>query len=204
MTFATGCNWISAGAIILSPPRIEKAQYKLTTERLAVFIDYAKPDEENPVFDRALQSRLMQIASEQPKHFKCVIVPYDEILAQRRDNPGFARWSVQRVGQSVDAEEVLYLRVESLQLRPTPDYPLIEPKVKATLKVIGVSDPPDNARRWPPEERGRALAEQRMAEEAAGSDALDDAAAKLARQLAEQIAYPFYDVNLEERPPKEP
>jgi hypothetical protein len=199
----SGCNWITAGTILLGPRRIEKAKFTLTEQRLAVFVDYAHPEQESPVFDRALYDQLAAIFREQHKHVPSKLVPYEELVDLRRASPDFPTWSVQRIGRELNADQVLFVRVEALQLRPAPDHPLLEPAVSLKVKIIGVPDPSDHARLWPEDAAGHAVHCKRMPEEATGADAADSAAAKLGREAGRQVAMPFYDVDTEERPPKE-
>lgn len=200
---ATGCNWITAGAVLLAPRPVEKQEFKLTEQRLAIFIDYARPEQENPVFDRALYDQVAAVFREQAKHVPSRLVAYEELLDLRRANRDFRDWSVQRIGRGVNADQVLYIRVEELRLRPAPDHPLIEPAVALQVKVIGVPDPAEHCRLWPEAAAGHAVKCTRMAEEAASADAVDAAAAKLGREAGRRVAMPFYDVDTEETVPKE-
>ena len=79
-----GCNWITAASVLMRPRQIDKAQFKLTDQRLAVFIDYAKPEQESPVFDRAVYDQLTAVFREQKKFVHSQLVPFDEVLDARR------------------------------------------------------------------------------------------------------------------------
>jgi hypothetical protein len=203
LAFVAGCNWITAATVLLAPRHIDKAQFKLTDQRLVVFVDYANPEQEAPVFDRALYDQVASVFREQPKFVPSHLVAYKEVVDLRRQNADFRTWNIQRIGHELGADQVLYIRVEELQLRPAPDHPLIEPRVTLRIKVIGVPDPAEHARLWPADPKGWQVQCKRMAEEASSPDAIDAAAAKLGREAARQVAYPFYDVDAEESVPKE-
>lgn len=199
----TGCKLVAAIGILGAPRQIQKAEYKLTNQRLAVLIETAVPGQDNPVFAQALHDKLVEIFREEDINQR--IVPRREMLELRRDHPDFTRWSLQRIGRELNAQQVLYVRIEHLQIRAAPDHPLLEPRVRARLKVIAVNELGDQARLWPPaaERDGRAVEWQRQPREAESAMTVDTEAAKLAREFAWRVAEPFYDVDLEDDPPRE-
>jgi hypothetical protein len=198
-----GCNILGPAAYYLGPRRIQKAEFMLTEGRLAVVIEAAHPEQDNPVFNQALFDKLAEILRE--RKVPSELVPYRDLLelrqAGRRD---FGKWSLQRIGRELRATQVLYLRIEKLQLRQTPDHPLVTPEVSLRYKVIGVREPSAHARLWPKEAEGRQVSRTRPAQEATDARLIDGEARKLAHDTAYLIAEPFTDVDLEERPPTEP
>ncbi len=200
---AGGCN-LAPLAILFAPRQIQKAEVKLTSGRLLILAETARPDQENPVFLSALHDKLTEIL--RTNKVPSQIVPLTELARLRQDNPDFGRWSVARIGRELAAEEVLYIRIEQLVIRPTPDHPLIEPQVRLRMKLIAVHGDEREARRWPPKEEreGRLVEARRPPREASDATLLDSEAAAFGREVAFQVAMPFYDLNLEEKPPREP
>jgi hypothetical protein len=199
---STGCNILGPAAYYLGPRRIQKAEFKLTEGRLAVVIEAVQPEQDSPVFNQALFDKLAEIFHKQK--IKSELVPQGEVLALRRAHADFAKWSLQRIGRELRAEQVLYLRIENLQLRETPEHPLVTPEISLRSKVVGVHAPAPHARLWPEEAEGRAIACKRPSKEATDTELIDSEAWKLAHDTAHLVSYPFFDVDLEERTPREP
>ncbi len=199
-----GCKYVSAFTYFFGPPQIQKAEYKLTDGRLAVLLEPAHPEENNPVFTQALCEKVAEIFRDH--NIKAQLVPQEEILRLRQQNPDFGRWSLQKTGQRLDAKQVLYARIERLQIREDPDAPIMQPVVRMRLKLIDPSAPADAARLWPPldERDGREVERARPAAELGDAVAQDIEAAKLGKDAAWLLAMPFYDVDLERKTPWEP
>jgi hypothetical protein len=123
----------------------------------------------------------------------------------RQKHPDFREWPVQRIGREVDADQVLHVVIDKLQLQESEDSPLLQPLCELRLKVIGVSQPPTAARLWPnkDESDGYPVTCTRQAREMSGVNGLDTESTKLARDTAVFAAMPFHDVDLEETPERE-
>jgi hypothetical protein len=199
MTLLSGCNILAIGAYYLRPRDIQKAEYALPPgSRVAFFVEAERPEMENPVFRRALHEQLVTSLREG----KCdaQLIPAAQ-LDEVRARPELKGWSVQRIGQELAADYVLYARVERFQLRELPEHPLITPEVELRMRLIGVQEPKDAARVWPDEPDGRLVSCKRQAVEAVDPDIQDAEAGKLGRDTAYWVSMPFIDVDLEERPP---
>jgi hypothetical protein len=199
-----GCVGLRGAVYLFSPQHIQKPEFTLTSGKLVILVDVVAPGEANPVFESSLHEELVR----QMREFELPtqVVPYEQLVTLRQTNPGFRDWSVQRVGRQLEADQVLYIRVDRLQLGGR-DEPLVSPAVKLCMKVVGVREPAANARLWPDpaaEPDGRCLTHERTAKEAGGPEVLDAEAAKLAREVAYYILRPFRKWDLEEVPPREP
>lgn len=199
-----GCKYVAAATYLFGPRQIQKAEFKLTEGRLAVLVEMAHPDEDNPVFRQALQDKLIEIFHE--NKVRAQVVPEEDILRLRQQNRDFAQWSLQKVGQRVNAKQVLYVRIQRLQLHEAPDSPVLAPLVVMRLKVVDPYADADKARLWPgPSElEGREAERARPASGVADTLTLDTEAAKLGKDAAYVVAMPFYDVDLETKTPWEP
>jgi hypothetical protein len=199
-----GCKYVAAATYLFGPPQVQKAEFKLTDGRLVVLVEMVHPDQDNPVFRQALQDKLVEIFRDNKVRSK--IVPEEEILRLRQQNRDFSRWSLQKVGQRLDARQVLYVRVERLQLREEAGSPLLSPLVVMRLKVVDPRAQADQARLWPGKSEldGREVERARPGLEAADTVAIDAEAAKLGKDAAYIVAMPFYDVDLEKKTPWEP
>jgi len=200
----SGCNVVSALVYFFSPPQIQKAEYPLTDGRLAVLVEVARAEEENPVFRQAFCEKLVEIFRDHK--VKAKVVPQDEVLRLRQQNPDFSKWSLQKVGQHLNVQQVLYVRLDRLQLRNEPGSPILHPAVQMRLKLIDPNLPADAARLWPgsQERDGRVAERARPPVEAGDSLAVDSELAKLGKDAAWLAAMPFFDVDLERKTPWEP
>lgn len=199
----SGCKAVATIGILTAPRQIQKAEFTLTQGRLAILIEAARPGENSPVFVESLHAKLTELFREYGINNN--VVSQRELARLRQANPDFARWSLQRIGQKLGAEQVLYIRLDSLRLQAAPDHPLVEPEVLLRFKVIGVDEAPDTARQWPgrDERRGRLVECSRPPREAADNMVVDSEAAKLAKDVAYYIAAPFHDVDTEVKFPRE-
>ena len=199
----TGCNIIGPLGYLWGPRQIRETEFELTGGRLAVLIETARPEEDNPVFTRAMHKKLEQIF--QDRKIAARIVPLEEIQRLRRDHADFARWSLQKVGRRLDAKWVLYARIDRLRFHESPGSLLLTPQVRMRLKLVDPHAHPDTARLWPPpeEREGRFVERSRPMREARDSVLLDAEAAKLGKDVAHLVAHPFRDVDEEEKVPWE-
>jgi hypothetical protein len=202
---SAGCKQIiGAVGYYFRPRQIQKPQYEFTAgTRVAMVIDAARPGDENPVFNQALHERVVEMLREGKSH--ATVLPLSAITDLRRANPDFDNWSVQKIGRALQADEVLYIKIDRLVIRQTPDHPVLTPTVEARMKVISASQPPVHARLWPQAKEGHPVHCARQITEAADAnpEAADIEARKLGHDTAYYAAMPFIEVDLEENPPVE-
>jgi hypothetical protein len=199
-----GCNIFGPLLFFLAPPQIRAAEYKLPDQsRLAVFIEFASAGEENPVFRRALHEKLADVLEQ--RKVKVEVAPLEDVLRLRQRHADFASWGLQRICRELRADRLLYLQVEKLNLRSTPEYPIIEPAASIRMRVISADEPSNTARVWPgnDEREGRLVQRARGMREASSPVTVDEEARKLGVDLAYLCAMPFYDVDVEEPVPWE-
>lgn len=199
---AAGCDAIKAIAYYLRPAAIDPAEYEFPEKaRVLVMLDPARPGYDNPVFSKALYDRMVEIFRE--KNSTAELIAPREVAVLKRDNPDFRNWSIRRIGSELKATHVLYGRVDFLQSRQSPDYPVLEPRVSMRLKVIAVERPDGDARVWPTEREGREVTCERQAQEASDPSFEDAAMTKLGRDTAYLVALPFFKHDQEEKRPRE-
>ena len=200
----TGCGIVSAIAYYLRPPQIQKPEYEFAEgTRVAILIEAGQPREENPVFNEALHGRVVAMLKE--GEALASVSPLRDVIELRRANPDFKKWSLQKVGRKLQVDEVLYIKIDRLEIRPTPDYPILAPAVDLHVKLIGVSHPSAHARLWPEAKEGHPVSCSRQSVEAVDTnpDAIDVEARKLGHDTAYWVTMPFVEVDLEEKPPVE-
>lgn len=205
LVLTSGCNIITAIGYFFRPRQIQKPEYEFDVpSRVAVVIDTARSRDENPVFNRALHERVGEMLREGGS--RATLLPLRAVADLRQTNPDFESWSLQKIGSTLDADYVLYIRLDQLVIRESLEYPLLTPAVSLRMKLIGVNLPSAHARVWPEEEKqGRLVSCARQSAQAADSDpdAVDLEARKLGYDTAYYVSMPFIEVDLEERPPVE-
>jgi len=199
-----GCNLIGPIAYYLQPKQIQKPEYEFPAgTRVALVIEARDPQHENPVFSEALYERVVAMLRDGKS--EATILPWRKVTELRYANADFARWSLQKVGRALGADQVLYLSIDRLVIRPSPEHPVLTPEVDLHMKLIGVHEPPLNARIWPEAKEGHHVSCKRLIGEAADTnpDAADIEARKLGYDTAYWVTTPFIEVDLEEKPPVE-
>lgn len=196
-----GCNIVGPAVLLLHPPIKEPAEVELTEGRLALLVEYARSREENPVFTRAFHDRLQEVLREQK--LPTTFISQDEVARARRAHPDFARWNLQQIGRELDADQVLYARVEQLRLRDDAVGLIVTPEVQLRLMLIDVHAR-DKPRLWPDETEGRLVKRGRPSQEATDPVMVDAETTKLARDTAWVVAKYFYEYDVEEKDPWEP
>lgn len=200
LLFHAGCGWIGAAAYMLRPQAKTAAEFTLTG-RIAIVIENARSQEENPLFSQTLYDQFLKDmeAAKAPVD----AVPFDEFLRLRQSNPDFARWGVQRIGRELKADQVLYIRLLRLQFRERRDSPVLEPRAAAEVVVVGVDASSDKPRLWPDGVEGRTLSVSRQVRDATDPQAVDDEAIKLARDMAHLMARFFHEFDPEQQVERE-
>ncbi|MBU0616492.1 MAG: hypothetical protein KKI02_02120 [Planctomycetes bacterium] len=199
-----GCNIFAPIAYYLRPPQIQKPQYEFPPDSpVAIVIEARDPRYENPVFNEALHERMVTMLRDGKS--QATILPLREVTDLRQANADFAKWSLQRIGRTLRADHVLYIKIDRLVIHPSPEYPILAPEVDLHIKLIGVNEPAVHARIWPEAKEGHAVSCRRQVAEAADTnpDAADIEGRKLGYDTAYWVTMPFIKVDLEKRPPVE-
>jgi hypothetical protein len=198
-----GCTELRALAYLTAPRQVQKPEFPLCG-RVAVVVDYAHAGQANPVFESTLYKRIVELLRE--NKVDATITPYEQMANFRQSQADFASWSVQKIGRELDADQVLYIRIEELRLGQKGD-PMMTPSVVLRIKLIAPRAPAANARLWPDADKerdGREVTCKRPPVENEGVERVDSEASKLARETAYYVARNFHEYDLEVMPPHEP
>lgn len=198
----TGCQFLSFATYMFGPPRVRKAEFRLGKGPLAIFIESAQADGSMPIFERELHVKLDEIL--RAERISNNVVPRNRAQSLPQRHPDFRSWSLQKIGRTLGADQLLYVRIQELRVREAPDHPLLSPMVRLELKVIDVNAPPSRARAWPEYGARKLPPITRQPEEASTRERTDMVIVKLARDAAQEVAKPFYDVDLEQPSRREP
>jgi hypothetical protein len=187
---------------MFGPPRVQKAEFLLGKGPLVIFIESAAADGSMPLFERELHVKLDEIF--RAERISSNIVPHSRVQSLPQRHPDFRSWSLQKIGRTLGADQLLYVRIQELRVRESPDHPLLSPMARLELKVIDVKAPPSRARVWPENGARELRPITRQAEEVSSRERTDMAIVKLARDAAQEVAMPFYNVDLERPSRREP
>ncbi|MFN0138123.1 MAG: hypothetical protein ACKVS9_18620 [Phycisphaerae bacterium] len=201
-----GCGPFRFLAYFLSPRQMQKAEFTFPDDaRVLVMVEADRPEYDNPVFNRAMFEKLVELFREKKSNVK--LVSPLEVLPLRRSNEDFATWTIQRIGRELKCDHVIYLKVDKLQVQTTPDVQVLEPRFDARMKVICVDHPATEARVFPPAESddrdGRRISVTRQADVTSDNRGIDAAAIKLGKDCAHYVIGPFFELDLEEPTPQE-
>ena len=199
-----GCNFLGPIAYYLSPPQIQEPEFEIPAGgTVALLIEGRSPQDDNPVFNAALYERLELMLREGES--QATLMPLHAASDLRREHADFSKWSLQKIGRELNADYLLYLKIERLVIQPSLDHPLLTPEVALRMKLIGVREAAGHARLWPEEKTGRPVNCKRQYSEAGDTnpDAADAETRKLGYDTAYWISMPFIKVDLEEKPPVE-
>lgn len=197
----SGCGWIGAIAYYLRPPKKIDPEFKLTTGKVAIMIDFARPSEENPLFTKAFFDRFVENLETAKAPIDAI--PLEQVARLRQNNADFGKWGVQRIGRELKAEQVIYIRVARLQLEESPGAPVVEPRIAGSIVVIGVDAPSDKPRLWPDSVEGREISAARQIREIVDQRTVDEEAIKLGKDLANTLARSFHEYDSEDKLEKE-
>lgn len=199
---SAGCNIMGPLMYYFRPPQIQKPVYKFPSgSRVAVVVEAARPEYENPLFAQTLVDRTAEYLEK--GKWNATLVPLSATY-DLRSRTEYPTWSIQRIGRELSADYVLYMRIELLGTRESPLTPVLSPRVEIRMRVIEVAAPAARARAWPEEPEGHLVRCTRQVIEASDPEMEDGELVKLAKDTAYWTSMPFISVDLEEKTPIEP
>jgi len=192
ITGLTGCAYVSAVALLLTPEEKIPAEYKLPEKKkVAVLVD----DYMSPLGNLELKKSLATTVGQQLVAAKAIkpedLIDPEKVLAAPTDTTDGKKLSIQHIGRDVHADYVIYINIIDFNLQSDPDNPLIQPKSRAYVKVIEVAT---GERLWPIDVAGYPIqGKEHMQGEMAEEADKNEWSQKLVDKLASSAAELFYD-----------
>jgi hypothetical protein len=188
----SGCREIST---LLAPDAraMVDAKYKFTKGmKIAVLIDDYLAPVNNPGTKSALTKKIGDGLVEAGALRPGDLVSTDAVAQLPKDTLQGKKLSIQNIGKQVNADQVLYINIVEFNLQSDPENPLIQPKARAFVKVINVSD---GDRLWPIDVTGEPLEAKSRMEGEILSEKPDTAlwADRLSNLLASEVIGLFFD-----------
>ncbi len=140
-----------------------------------------------PPAKRALARKINDMLAE--KNVAADLVPYDELVDLIAAEPDFNKLSVSTVGRKLGADLVIYVLLDSLQLKDSPADSLWHGRFGARVRVIEVGQ----GRIWPEEPTGHEIAIVEPSTENLSETYGEKLALVLAYKLGEKVGYLFTD-----------
>ena len=187
--FGTLLYFMGAGRGEKVQPQIE-----LTKDRLAVFVD--DPDEliSTPEAIGELINEIGKIFRANDVNQK--VVAADEVIRHVYSRPEHARWSIRQVGEKLGAVQVLYIKVRRFALHDRPGDPLYRGQWEVAVKLVSTERQAD-VRLWPPGLQGMMVKVDTPISQAEDTAHAVNLAKGMARELAQRIAFFFYEHTLD-------
>jgi hypothetical protein len=184
-----GCNIAGPVAnVIQGPPKMD-AQYILADVPTVVFID----DPRNVVNPVTLRKVIAETASQQlmmNEVLTTTISPQDAIAITQRSDRSGDKMSVEDIGRSVGAQQVIYVQMQTFA--HTPDGFTPRPVASAQVKVIDVAAGqrvfPEEGEGWPVNASGAAVSPSVFSTRSSSVKVFE----ALAHVLGAEIAKVFY------------
>ncbi len=192
ITGLTGCAYVSAVALLLTPEEKIPAEYKIPEKKkVAVLVD----DYMSPLGNLELKKSLATTVGQQLVAAKAIkpedLIDPEKVLAAPTDTTDGKKLSIQHIGRDVHADYVIYINIIDFNLQSDPDNPLIQPKSRAYVKVIEVAT---GERLWPIDVAGYPIqGKEHMQGEMAEEADKNEWSQKLVDKLASSAAELFYD-----------
>jgi hypothetical protein len=191
ITGLTGCAYVSAVALLLTPEEKIPAEYKIPEKmKVAVFVD----DYMSPLGNRELKKSLATSVGQQLIAAKVIqpedLIDPEKVLAAPTETPDGKKFSIQHIGRDLHADYVIYINIIDFNLQSDPDNPLIQPKSRAYVKVIEVAT---GERLWPIDVAGYPIqGKEHMQGELTEEADKNEWSQKLVDKLATSAAELFY------------
>lgn len=142
----TGCNYMGAIATIASGPRTNPAVFPLPSHRTLVFIDDPRESFTNPQMKTVIASQIVFQLKDNEVLAADQVVDLAELRAiQNELDDDFEKTAIDRIGRMVEADQVLYVRINAVAIRQQDT--LYRPAASLDVTVI---DAFERKRLFPP------------------------------------------------------
>jgi hypothetical protein len=188
----TGCRAIST-LLAPDPRAMIEAKYKFEKgKKIAILIDDYLAPVNNPGMKPALAKTIGDGLIEAQAIRPGDLVSTDAVDQIPKEGGQGKKVSIQNIGKQVSADQVLYINIVEFNLQSDPDNPLIQPKARAYVKVINVSD---GERIWPVDITGEPIEAKGRMENDLLSDKPDTSAwsQRLSLLVASEVIGLFFD-----------
>ena len=177
------------------PEDKHEAEFDLKDASLLVLVDVEDPTVASE-FPRAETLMAKGIAETLDEHDACgPVVPVRSVLAARRMEPDFAKWSVAQVGEYFNVDLVLHAQLFDFRVKDSPSSNVLRGYAEAAIRIVS----PETGRQvWPVLEEARLVTAEALPEADVQEAARHEE--DLATGLGKKIARNFCTYKLNELP----
>lgn len=188
-----GCNVVGMVAYVFAPPEKIPAKYTPAKQHLAVVVEnYKSPSADYLEAEQLALALHDQLAA----HDVTPLIDPGAVDKLRDADPvGFQKLSIGQIGQKVGAKQVLYVQINHANYEVAGGSDLFKTTVTAQVKVV---DADTGNTLWPMDAANGYPIKKETSFQAQGQVAPDATLrVKLCQELATQIAYLFYQREVE-------
>jgi hypothetical protein len=171
----------------LIPPASVKAEHDMSNSKVLIWVDAVSLDQDNQIVQRELTQQLR----EELLNHQAVdqAVEYQSIARFRREHPNYVDLPIQKLGQQLKADEVLYLLIDKFQLHHEAGKGFYQTSLSGYTKVIDVST---GNRLWPLGRAHRPFTFEGKFTQGQGQSFEDRLVRELCADASQQISLNFY------------
>lgn len=190
-----GCGRL--GQLFMPDPHpLIPAEFSLPKGNIAILIDDYMVTSRSVDTRQRIAEKIVELVKSQWGARKTDFISYQRVIPIKMDLPDGKKRSIQRIGEELGADAVLYINITQFDIQGDPESPLILPAAQANAKVVNVAS---GERLWPIDYAGHPV-QVRGRREPDTFDRRDTQqwTNKLADMLGEGIAELFYTHRNEE------
>ncbi len=186
---SAGCQQMAALLAVAAGGDTTPAEVRLTDGPLVLLVD--DPDQLGVVPD-AIRALYDETKAELSSHdVNDRLIGWDAVQRLRESESDFDEMSIRKIGETLGAEQVIYLRVKYWATRETPTDPQFKGTWRVGMKIISTERKPD-VRLWPKDATDRTIVVETDPELTDARSAETQVARTLGRKLARAVARHFY------------
>jgi len=171
----------------LVPKQKIPAEHDLSGKKVLVWVDDVACKTPNAILRRELTLQIQQTLTRH--HAVGSVIDYENIARFRQKHPNLSELTIQQLGQTSHADEVLYVMVDDFNLHHAAGKGFYDTNMTGYCKIVDVSD---GKHLWPAEQMSRQFNAKGRFSNDEEPDMENKLIRELCREAAEEIALAFY------------
>jgi hypothetical protein len=171
---------------LVPKPKIP-AEHDIAGKKVLVWVDDTACKTPNAIVRRELTQQIRQTLSEH--HAVGSVIDYENIVQFRRKHPDLSELTIQQLGQTSHADEVLYVMIDNFSLHHEAGEGFYDTNMSGYCKIVNAAD---GKHLWPAEQMSRQFNAKGRFSNDDEPDMENKLIRELCREAAEEIALSFY------------
>lgn len=173
----------------LIPPKIIEAEHAMHNKIVLIWVDDPQVDSQYVLLRRTLTEQLQKELL--TKEAVAEVVDYENIARFRVTHPDYAQMSIEELGKTFHADEVLYVFVNDFTWKHEAGKGFYHPELNGYFKVV---DAQGNGKRlWPKDRTHQVCHYKGQIEEGRGQTFEKNLLKAFSQTIAKQMALHFYE-----------